>query len=198
MIVEYLTDPNEEKTGQEALPDEEILVLSMRKPQLFGMIVDRYQEAFLRKARRILGNRPEVEDIVQETFTKIYVHGSKFSPQEGATFSSWAYRILMNTTFTHYQKLKKRGEAVTNVDDDILELAPDHSYRALERDNFKDAVATVLSRMPESLATILSLHFLEDKPQQQIADELGISVSAVKTRVHRAKKEFDNIWKQTN
>src|SRR3989338_8705296 len=193
MIVEYLTDPNGEKTGQEALPDEEILVLSMRKPQLFGMIVDRYQEAFLRKARRILGNRPEVEDIVQETFTKIFVHGSKFTPQDGATFSSWAYRILMNTTFTHYQKLKRKGEMVANVDEEILALAPDHNYRALEKDNFKDVVAAVLSRMPEGLARVLSLQFLEDKSQQEIAGELGTSVSAVKTRVHRAKKEFRKI-----
>jgi len=193
-IVSYLED----HINQEELADEEVLALSLRKPDLFGIIVDRYQEAFLRKARRIIGDRSEVEDIVQETFTKIYVHGSKFTPQEGASFSSWGYRILMNTTFTYYQKLKKRGEQVANVDDDILALAPDHSYRALERDNFKDAVAAVLSRMPENLARVLSLHFLDDKSQGQVAQELGVSISAVKTRVHRAKREFDKIWNQTN
>lgn len=182
----------------EDLSDEEILRRSASTPDLFGLIVDRYEEAFLRKVRRILGNREEVEDVVQEAFTKIFVHGSKFTPQEGATFSSWAYRILMNTTFTQYQKLKRKGEMVATVEDEILELAPDHSYKSSERDNYKDAVATVLSRMPESLAKVLSLHFLEDKPQQEIADELGVSVSAVKTRVHRAKKEFDAIWSEQN
>jgi RNA polymerase sigma-70 factor (ECF subfamily) len=182
----------------EELKDEEILSRSMGEPHLFGVLVDRYEDAFLRKVRRILGNRDEVEDVVQEAFTKIFVHGSKFTPQEGASFSSWAYRVLMNTTFTHYQKLKRKGEMVANVDDEILALAPDHSYKLSERDNFKDVVATVLSRMPESLAQVLSLHFLEDKPQQEIADELGVSVSAVKTRVHRAKKEFNNIWKKQN
>ncbi|HEY4515151.1 MAG TPA: RNA polymerase sigma factor [Candidatus Paceibacterota bacterium] len=188
----------DEEVKPEELSDEEVLSCSMTKPHLFGIIVDRYETAFLRKARRILGDRPEVEDVVQEVFTKIFVHGSKFTPQDGATFSSWAYRILMNTTFTHYQKLKRKGEMVANVDDEILALAPDHAYRLLERDNFKDAVATVLSRMPESLAQVLSLHFLEDKPQQEIASELGVSVSAVKTRVHRAKKEFDKIWQNQN
>ncbi|HEY4493322.1 MAG TPA: RNA polymerase sigma factor [Candidatus Paceibacterota bacterium] len=189
MIVQYLGD----EIKQEEMADEVILSRSMARPELFGLLVDKYQEAFVRKAKRILGDRPEVEDVVQETFTKIYLYGSKFETQEGASFSSWAYKILMNTTFTYYQKLKKRGEAQANVDEEILALAPDHSHRQSEKDNYKDVVASVLSRMPEPLARVLSLHFLDDKPQEQIADELGVSVSAVKTRVHRAKKEFKKI-----
>src|SRR3989338_5353686 len=102
------------------LADEEILAASRAKPYLFEILVDRYQEAFLRKASRILGYRPEVEDVVQETFTKIYVYSGNFAKQEGASFSSWAYKILMNTTFTHYQKLKRKGEMVANVDEEIL------------------------------------------------------------------------------
>ncbi|HEY4504730.1 MAG TPA: RNA polymerase sigma factor [Candidatus Paceibacterota bacterium] len=176
--------------------DEEILVSSRAQPHLFAIIVDRYQEPFLRKARHILGDRPEVEDVVQEVFTKIYVYSSNFAKQEGASFSSWAYKILMNTTFTHYQKLKRKGEMVANVDEEILALAPDHNYRALEKDNFKDVVAAVLSRMPEGLARVLSLQFLEDKSQEEIAGELGTSVSAIKTRVHRAKEEFRKINEQ--
>ena len=175
------------------MEDEELLAVSRAKPHLFAIIVERYQEPFLRKARRILGDRPEVEDVVQEVFTKIYVYSNNFAKQEGASFSSWAYKILMNTTFTHYQKLKRKGEMVANIDEEILALAPDHSYRALEKDNFKDAVATVLSRMPEALAKVLSLQFLEDKSQDEIALELGTTVSAIKTRVHRAKKEFRKI-----
>lgn len=186
----------EEEIEIEELEDEEILVASRAKPHLFAIIVERYQEPFLRKAKRILGDRPEVEDVVQEVFTKIYVYSSNFAKQEGASFSSWAYKILMNTTFTHYQKLKRKGEMVANVDEEILALAPDHSYRVLEKDNFKDVVATVLSRMPEGLARVLSLQFLEDKSQEEIAGDLGTSVSAVKTRVHRAKKEYKRISEQ--
>src|SRR3989338_7745621 len=151
MIVQYLEDTIQQ--GQQAelgeLKDEEILLKSLSRPELFGLIVDKYQEAFLRKARRVLGDRSEVEDVVQETFTKIYLYGSNFQKQEGASFSSWAYKILMNTTFTYYQKLKKRGEVEASVEDEILSLAPDFSHRNSEKDNYKDAVASVLSRMPE-------------------------------------------------
>lgn len=193
MIVPYL-----EEKEEEILSDEQILVRSIAEPKLFEKIVEKYEEPFLRKARHVLGYRPEAEDVVQETFTKIYVYGSKYVPQEGASFSSWAYKILMNTTFTYYQKLKKKGEMVANVDEEILALTPDNSHLGSEKDNYKDTVASVLSRMPEPLARVLSLHFLDDKPQEQIADELGISVSAVKTRVHRAKKEFKKISDSIN
>ena len=108
MIVQYLEDPIQ----QGELKDEEILALSIKRPELFSKLVDKYQDAFLRKAKRVLGDRSEVEDVVQETFTKIYLYSSKFQTQEGASFSSWAYKILMNTTFTQYQKLKKRGDIV--------------------------------------------------------------------------------------
>ncbi len=193
MTMAYLEDL-EVQNGDETVleSDESLLSRSLLNPMVFDELVGRYQEAFLRKARRVLGDRPEVEDVVQETFTKIYVHGSKFQPQEGASFSSWGYKILMNTAFTQYQKLKKHGEHVVAVDEEILALAPELSNSHEHRDN-RDLVASIISRMPEALARVLSLHFLDDKSQQEIADQEGLSIAAVKTRVHRAKKEFKRI-----
>ncbi len=172
--------------------DEEVLARSIRNPELFRILVDRYQEAFIRKARRVLGNRDEVEDAVQETFTKIYVHAGSFKKQVGAQFSSWGYKILMNTCFTYYQKLKRRGEASVRLDDEIWALIPDR-HAGGETREARDYVASILARMPEPLARVLSFHFIEDMPQQDIADREGVSVAAIKTRVHRAKKEFERL-----
>lgn len=191
--MQYLNNTEITERLDENLSDEEILARSIASPKLFEVLVDKYEEAFLRKARRILGNRPEAEDVVQEAFTKIYVYASRFVPRKGASFSSWAYKILMNTTFTYYKKLKNRGMTEVSIDDEFLALAPDEAHLGFEKENYKDAVASVLSRMPENLARVLSLHFIDDKPQQEVAEELGTSVSAVKTRIHRAKKEFRKI-----
>src|SRR3989338_1992934 len=91
----------------ESRSDEEILALSVSKPDLFSIFVNRYQEAFLRKAGQIIRNNPEiVSDIVQDTFVKIYLNADKFQIQEGASFKSWGYKILINTCFTKYKKLK--------------------------------------------------------------------------------------------
>jgi RNA polymerase sigma-70 factor (ECF subfamily) len=177
--------------------DEEILALSIGSPSIFRYIVERYEEAFLRKVRHILGNREEVEDIVQETFTKIYVHAKRYKVQPGASFKSWAYRILINTTFTYYQKLKKKDNFFATLDDEIWAIIPDLSADTVGKEGMRDAIASVISRMPKSLGNILTMHFLQDKSQKEIADDEGLTVSAVKTRIHRAKKEFRKINETT-
>lgn len=175
--------------GKDPQTDEDILAASIRNPSLFGIIVDRYTVPFQNKARRILGWRDEVDDIVQDTFVKIYQNAHKFQVQEGASFKSWGYKILINTTFTYYQKLKKKDESVVILDDEIMELIPD---RPSEKET-EDFVGSVFSRIPEHLARILRLHFIMGMPQKEIAKVEHISVSAVKTRIHRAKKHFKEV-----
>ena len=90
------------------LKDEEILAASLEKPALFRILVARYQEAFIRKALGILRQREEAEDIVQETFVKIYFNGKKFKKMEDVEFKSWAYKILVNTAISRYRKISKK------------------------------------------------------------------------------------------
>ena len=178
----------------ENLSDTEVLARSIENENLFSIIVSRYEDPFRRKVRRILGDREEIDDVLQEAFTKIYVNAHRFKKQEGAQFSSWAYKILINTTFTQYQKLKKGGAQGVRLDDEIWNLIPDKAREGeRETGELQDLIASVLSRMPEPLAKILTLHFIDDMPQRDIAKAENISVAAVKTRVHRAKKEFKKI-----
>lgn len=95
------------------LPDEELLIRSNSQPWLFAVLLDRYEAAFMRRAIAIIRDERDAEEIVQDTFTKIYLHAASFRPQEGAKFSSWAYRILLNTSYTYYVKRRKLGERVT-------------------------------------------------------------------------------------
>jgi len=99
----------------------------------------------------------------------------------------------MNTSFTYYQKLKKRGEVTHNLDEEIWALIPDRGKSFTERISLHDLVAKGLAKMPEPLARVLTMHFIDDIPQKDIADLEGISVSAVKTRIHRAKKSFKDL-----
>ncbi|MCC7500796.1 sigma-70 family RNA polymerase sigma factor [Candidatus Nomurabacteria bacterium] len=178
--------------------DEEVLALSVEHPSLFAILVRKYEEPFLRKAMSIVREREGAEDIVQEAFTKIYLNARKFQKQEGASFSSWGYRILINTALTHYAKRKRRGEMTVELDDEIWALIPDKNLRQFERKELEDVVASVLTRMPETLAKALSGFFLEGKSQEEIAQEENMSVGAIKTRVHRAKQEFKKIYETIN
>jgi len=178
--------------------DEDILTASIRHPSLFAILVRRHEEPFLRKARTIVREREASEDIVQEVFTKIYLNAGKFKKQEGASFSSWGYRILINTALTHYAKRKREGRVGQTLDEEIWALIPDKNLRQFEKKEVMDVVASVLSRMPAPFARALTLFFIEGKLQEEMAHEEGVSVGAIKTRVHRAKKEFKKIYQTTN
>lgn len=170
--------------------DEEILALSVTHPDLFSIILKRYQDAFLRKALSIVRNSEDAEEVVQEAFGKIYLYADRFTVQEGASFSSWGYRILMNTAFTRYQKLKRERARIMPLNPEVYETLSDTKMEQFEKLELSDYVVSVLSKMPEHLARILTKHFIEGKPHKEIAEEEGISIGAVKTRVHRAKESF--------
>ena len=180
---------------EEAFSDEEVLSLAARRPSVFAILVRRYQDPFLRKARSIVRDEREAEDIVQEAFVKIYMNASKFTPQDGAKFSSWGYRILINTALTHYAKRKREAGVRIELDPEIFELLPDTTLEQFEKKELRDEVASVLAKMPPLFARALTAFFLEGKPQEQIAQEEGVSVGAIKTRVHRAKQEFLKLYK---
>ena len=183
-----------EKRGDDSSKsDEEILSLSIKQPKLFEVILDRYQSAFLRKATGVLHNREDAEDVVQEAFSKMYLYAERFKVVEGASFKSWAYKILLNTAFTKYQKTKKEREKRANLDPEFYELLADTKSRQFEKQEAYDYVISILYRIPDHLSRALSLHILEGRPQEEVAQIEGISVGAVKTRVHRAKKAFKKI-----
>lgn len=174
--------------------DEELLALSVAHPGLFAILVRKYEDAFLRKAQSIIKDPHEAEDIVQEAFTKIYLNAKKFKVVEGAQFSSWAYRIVVNTSLTHYAKKKKSWEREAQLDEEIWALIPDKNLKQFEKKEMVDLVASVLSRMPAPMAKALSSFFIDGKTQEEIAEAEGLTVGAVKTRVHRAKAEFKKIF----
>ena len=183
-------DKAEQIKNFEEMEDEEILSLSVKHPHVFEEIIKRYEIAFIRKAEGILRNREEAEDTVQETFTKIYINAGRFEVKEGASFKSWAYRILMNTSFTKYQKVKKERGARANLDPEVYEAFGDFRSRDFEKQEVSDYVFSVLSKIPEHLSRVLQLHIIEGRSQEEVAEIEGVSVGAVKTRVHRAKKAF--------
>ena len=172
------------------IKDEEILTASLIKPALFKILVDRYEEAFIRKAFGILKNHEEAEDTVQETFVKIYLHGKKFKKLEGIEFKSWAYKILVNTAISRYRKVSKKWQA-ESADPLDLELASEKNLSTedivLESET-KSVTADLISRLPKPLARLVSLYYIEDKPYKEIAKQESITIPALKMKLFRAKK----------
>lgn len=176
------------------LKDEELLTVSLSVPSAFGIIVDRYQNAFLRNAVGVVRRQEDAEDVVQDTFTKIYLGAKKFEKVEGASFKSWAYKILMNTASNHYRKLKKNLERFEYIGDNLNNSLTDDSILPLGKQiDLKGAVLKVLNYLPRHLRVVLSKYYIDDKPQKIIAKEEGVSLNTIKMRLFRARKMFKKI-----
>lgn len=174
--------------------DEEILELSLGAPSAFGELVDRYQESFLRAAMKIVRQKEEAEDAVQETFVKIYKNAGKFKRVDGAVFRSWAYKILSNTALNRYKKLKLGFERFENYNPETHDLTADNERaEKVESSDAKSFIFKVLEKLPTHLSSVLKKYYLEDKSQKIIAGEEGVSATAVKMRLFRAKKAFKKI-----
>jgi RNA polymerase sigma-70 factor, ECF subfamily len=179
----------------QGLSDEVILARAQAEPWLFALLLERYEAAFLRKAKSIIFNELDAEEIVQDAFTKIYVNAGKFEVREGAKFSSWAYTILINTALTRYQKNVKQGKRTVVLDPEIMATFGEmKNHGAFELD--RDLIERILEKMPGHFAQVLRLHYLEHWSHKDIAKETGESVGAVKSRIHRAKAEFRDTMKE--
>lgn len=175
---------------QEVARDEELLARSSSEPQCFTELVNRYQAAFFRKGRSIIRDEEVLADAVQDTFVKIYLNASKFKEQPGASFRSWAYRIFLNTCFSVYQKQKREHEFLSVLDPELLSLAPDEHAISNESRWAFDDLLVLISRLPRLLRRVVRLHLVEGYSQAEVAEIEGVSVGAIRTRLHRAKQEL--------
>jgi RNA polymerase sigma-70 factor (ECF subfamily) len=177
-----------------ALSDAEVLARSQKEPDLFALLVRRYEAPLLRRAKSILFSPEDAEEVVQDAFTKMYLYADKYQPQAGATFSSWAYTILNRVAYTKYRaKTVERGKRA-ELEPEHYESLPDARAEFLEDLSIRDEVITALAKLPEAAAKILRLQFIEGKNQEEIAKAENLSIPAVKTRVHRAKKLFKQAY----
>lgn len=182
--------------NREQMNDIDVISLSFSQPNLFEIIVSRYQQPFLHKIQSIVKNREEAEDIVQDTFVKIFIHGNTFKPQDGATFKSWAYRVLLNTCFSYLKKKNREKEFVSAVDPEVLQSFGD--VEDIEHKRNIEHFLFIISKLPVLVSSLLKKVMLEGKSHEDIAIEEGVTVGAVRTRLHRAREEFKKVDKSYN
>jgi RNA polymerase sigma-70 factor (ECF subfamily) len=181
-------------TELDQLSDAEVLTRSQKEPDLFAVLVHRYEAALLRRARTILKSPEDAEEAVQDAFTKMYLYANKYHAQEGASFSSWAYTILNRVAYTKYVARRKEWGKTVELEPEHYESLPDARAEFLEDLSIRNEVITALAKLPETAAKLLRLQFIEGKTQEEIAQSEDLSIPAVKTRVHRAKKLFKQAY----
>jgi RNA polymerase sigma-70 factor (ECF subfamily) len=135
-----------------------------------------------------LGNASDAEDAVQETFLKIHRSAATFTGE--AAFSTWAYRILVNTCYDLLRRRKRRIEE-TNLDDTVERTAPNVD------DTKRMALRRMLDELSEQRRSVFTLFEIEGLSHAEIAAILGISEGNSKWILFATKKELQEKWKRS-
>jgi RNA polymerase sigma factor (sigma-70 family) len=177
------------------MSDEEILKISYTRPSRFGELFDRHHKRFLAFAKRTLRSPDDAEDVVQETFIRIYKYGRKF-PEGGGKFVPWASVILKNCMADQINKYKNMNLPLT---EEIVATTPSQdSVETPDGNGEKNYVDFVLKKIGGVTAEIISLRYILGKSFKEIGRTLHIKSGAARVRVHRSKKVFMQVYKQFN
>ncbi len=149
--------------------------------EAFGLLVDRHHDRCARIAYRILGNREDAEEAVQDAFLRAYRALSRYEDRE--RFVAWVTRILVNQCRTLRAKTARR-EAVFSDDAD-----PDYAVRfdgaATSTESWPD-LDRALALLPPEQREAVVLRYADDLTYEEMARVTGTGESALKMRVQRA------------
>jgi RNA polymerase sigma-70 factor, ECF subfamily len=159
----------------------------------FAELVDLYKDKIYHLGYRMLNQRQESEDVVQETFLRVYTNLERYD--ENQKFSTWIYRIATNLCIDRLRKRKPSFSLDAELSDGEgtdwhAMLASDEASPEAEiilsetQQNIRDAIET----LPNKYKSVVVLRYLHDMSLQEISDILEMPVTTVKTRVHRGRE----------
>ena len=172
----------------------------VRKSQLgdkaaFEQLVIRHQDLVFSLAYKLTGNREMANDVAQEAFIRAWKAIEKF--RGDSTFSTWIYRITVNTAWTLRKKGKKHN--TLNIDDTyepiVIDEKKDPELVAINSD-LSSVLINALDKIPIEQRIIVELKNIEGRSHKEIADYLDISVTAAKVRLHRAHQKLRQILEE--
>jgi RNA polymerase sigma-70 factor, ECF subfamily len=166
----------------------------------FTELVGRYQTRLMNFVYRTTGDRERAEDLVQETFIRVYRHLHRFD--QSKKFSTWVYTIASNLAKNElrnrsrnplvlFQTMRKNQEA----DSRPLEFE-DNTYRPddlFRKRHLRSLVESAVDQLPEHHRTVFILREMEGKTYEEIAEITSCNLGTVKSRLNRARNNFAQV-----
>ncbi len=140
-------------------------------------------------AYRLVGNEEDARDVVQEAYLRAYRGLKSFRGE--ARFTTWLYRITANCASTHLGRRRRHQHDELPEDDGVVDEHPGSDPAEVAAAALlRDRVSAALAGLPPRLRAVVVLRDVYDLPHDAIASELGISVTAAKVRLHRARRRL--------
>jgi RNA polymerase sigma-70 factor, ECF subfamily len=176
--------------------DDDILSLLNEKISYergFRLLMQKYQEPLYRHIRRMVFNHDDADDVIQNTFIKVYRNIERFEGK--SKLFTWLYRIATNEAIT-FLNSKNRKETDTL---DSTQTA--HLANRLQADVFFDGdeiqmkLQQAMAVLPDKQRAVFNLRYYDEMPYEEMSEVLETSVGALKASYHHAVKKIESFFK---
>ncbi|MHB0915781.1 MAG: RNA polymerase sigma factor [Thermoleophilia bacterium] len=167
-----------------------------------GELVSRYEDKVYSLAYRMVGNREDAEDVLQDTFLNVVRSIGSFRKQ--SSFSTWLYRIASNAALTRLRKKSRKEKTEGEFLDEVYAVKQEaqsgqplsdwsvNPSRKLLTEESRVIMEEAIKELPEKYRTVFILRDVEGLPANEVAEILELSIPAVKSRLHRARMFLRN------
>ena len=176
----------------------ELCLVRVGDERPFRELYQRHQGMVWRVCYRFMSNEQDADDLTQEVFLKVYRKLAQYKGQ--AKFSTWLYRIATTTCIDEKRRRARRPPIIsTPVDAEHMAeslAATSETEEKEQEQERRQRLLKALERLKASQRDILLLGDFENKPYKEIAQELGISLSATKMRMMRARSALQTMYRK--
>ena len=167
--------------------------------EAFTTLVETYQKPVYNLCYRMLGEPDAAEDAAQETFLRVYQHLHRYDRKR--PFGTWLLSIAAHYCIDRLRRRKYSSFSIDQEDEDgvTFELpdpnSPDPEAESVKREA-RDRLHALLPSLDGTDRAAIVLRYWNDLSEAEIAEALHLTVSAVKSRLHRARRELAGLWTQ--
>ena len=155
----------------------------------FSLLMSAYQERLYHHIRSILNNHEDTDDVLQNTFIKVFKYIQKFEGR--SNLYTWMFRIATNEAMTFLAKKKKNNEFLDNVGADDL-VKTQYFDSDIDGAKIKVVLDNAIQKLPVKQKKVFNLRYFEEMSYKDMSKVLETSVGALKASYHHAVKKIES------
>lgn len=178
------------------MADERLVQMTLAGDETaYAEIFERYKRPMARVVARYFRERSEIEEFVQQCFTKAYFSLKNFRGGEDRSFAAWMTRIAINVCYDEFRRRGRKGESLfsemSDAENDYLKTVADKREASADRSLVASQLAEkVLSSLDAKDRIAMTLVYSEDYSLNEVAEVIGITTSNLKSRLFRCRNQI--------
>ena len=184
------------KKNESSMTDDEcVRRMGLGEEQAFQELFDRYGSLVFGLCCRLLGDKAQAEDASQDVWVKVARSAHRFKAQ--GKCRAWLLQIARTTCLSSLRSQKK-FIADDKLEEEVETFQPNEILQSIEKAEDKMKLKKIMNQLPDAQRVALVIWMTEEPSYEQLATQLGVSVSAVKSLLFRSKQTIRSLWGDKN